>query len=168
MVVFSFCRWCTPTYLPVCVECLVEIPPEMQQEVSKAMVCKAINAGITAYIPTSGNGTVVDPNMLKISALKFIQTKMKAKAFISDDMPFMHFIGIRSGEPSHNTRPTTPKQQTTQPTSRKINVMGTIILCLFCTVILSIIVGIFQRYRHGKNKKKNQVKYSVEKNYELS
>ena len=151
---------------------MTELPMEIE---SHGMVCKPINAAVTAYIATSGNGTIVDPDILKTSVLKFIQTKMKERAFVSDDMPFMSFIGIRSEAIQAGTtstpRPEPPQKQTPEPdASKSINVMGTIILTLFCTVIISIIFAIYQKVKSTK-KKKQPVQYTtttIERNLELS
>lgn len=71
------------------------MPGKEQQKLPENGICRTVHAAVTAYIATTGNGTIVDPSLLEISTAKFLKNEMKKGKFVTSSIPYMAFAGIR-------------------------------------------------------------------------
>jgi len=122
--------------------------------------CRPINAAVTAYVAITGNGTIVDPGLLKTSILKYLQKEMKKGELTTNSMPYTAFIGMRDPNAAPGdgisipqvNNPDQQKQQE-QDTNKTVTPIGTCLIAAICIGLIGSFLIQFRRMK--KNKMKN-------------
>lgn len=133
-----------------------------QTDVPTDTICKPIHAAVTAYIATTGNGTIVDPNILRTSVVKYLSKEIKKGEFTTDSMTYVAFAGMRDPETRPNDSiPTTESidhiRQKTEKDKRSKNLtaLGILIITILSFALVIAVTRKALRSKRAKKKRRN-------------